>query len=719
MRFFIILSFIFFSDLTFSQTFSFTPAPGSPIAVPSVTGSNKCLLSHDLNSDGNKDLLIGNAYDAEINIFHGIGGAQFTVAPFSPLVVGNGPQNFVLADFNNDGTKDLAISKYYTTNQMAIYNGVPATGNYTQAAGSPYTTGNQPYWIDAADFNLDGKMDVVTCNVNGGTTYVFMGNGASGFTVATGYPMNTGTQSRCVKTGYFNADNFPDYAIINGTANTLTVMLGNGAGGFSQAPGSPYTTSNGPATISIKDLNNDGASDIVVAANTLNVFLGSASGTFTQAAGSPYGMGPGAYEAAIADYDLNGTLDIAATVVAPTNQVFFLSGIGNGSFSVSSYSISGFNTPFAITADDFNNDGRPDLTVSNWVGTSLFVYLNTSTICPLSPSYNYSTGVQGAVSFTSSSTGTTALTTYSWNYGDSSGGSGAATTHTYSSNGNYTVMLTVINSTVAPACIQTYSSVVSVTNACSISQTFTYSSNAQGAYSFSSTSTGTNASTVYSWNFGDSSSGAGQITNHTYTANGTYTVSFTVVNTSTPSCFITTSAVITVTDACSIMGSFTYSTINGAFYNFNSAISGTTTGAIFNWDFGDSNTGSGPATSHQYTNNGMYTVTLTVVNLTNPPCSRTYTATLTVSTLMGLQTLKNNADLKIYPNPASDKLFVESSAKLNSQLIIYTAIGKEILRCDLKDNKSEIKLDLSPGFYYYSIKNNSGILGTGRLVLER
>jgi PKD repeat protein len=661
--------------------------------------------------------MLGNAYGNNICLFDGIGGGQFTVSPISPIVIGNGPHHYVVADLNNDGQKDLAINRYYMTNQVAIYNHT-SVGNYTQAAGSPIATGNQPYVIDAADFNMDGNMDLVTCNANSGTTYVLIGNGSSQFTVGPGSPYTTGNLSRYVCAGYFNADNFPDWALVNANTSQLIVMLGNGTGSFTSAPGSPYTTVNTPNTISVKDLNNDGHSDMVVACAgaSLNVFMGSASGSFTQAPGSPMPLASGLWQASIADYDLNGTYDL---VMSGGNSIWLLSGNGNGTFSVPTYSvINGFNTPFFIATDDYNNDGRPDFAVEDWIGTNLYVYLNTSTVCAVSASYNYSTGAQGAVNFTSTSTGTTALTTYSWNYGDSSGGTGSATSHTYSSNGSYIVILTVTNSTVAPACMQTYSSVVTVTNACSINQSFTYTNNTGGSYNFSSASTGTNASTVYSWNFGDSSTGSGQSTTHTYTSNGTYTVSFTVVNTSTPSCFVTNSAVITVTDACSIMGSFSYTT-NGAAVNFASAVTGTTSGAIFNWDFADASTGSGPTINHTYTTNGVYTVTLTVINLTNPPCSKTYTQTVTI-TNVGLKTFGTDPDLKIYPNPASDKLFVELNGNLNSQLIIYSAIGQELLRTDLTENKTEIKLDhLSSGFYYYSVKNNSNTIRTGPLIINR
>jgi PKD repeat protein len=638
MRYFIVAAFFFVNNLVHAQSFSFAQAPGSPITVPTTTGSNRCLLSYDLNSDGKKDLMLGNAYDTEITIFHGTGGGQYTIAPVSPINVGNGPINFLLSDFNNDAIKDLAIAKYLATNQIAVFNGM-ASGNYTQAAGSPYATGNQPYWIDAADFNLDGNIDIVTCNFSGGTTYVYLGNGASSFSIAAGYPITTSSGPVSSKTGYFNNDNFPDYAVLCKTTNLMRVMLGNGTGSFTAAPGSPFSTSGAPSTFNIKDLNNDGYSDMVVAGNSgsVNVFMGSANGTFTQAPGSPFAVSTDLYEAAIADYDFNGTYDLAVSG-ASVNNVFLFSGNGNGTFSAATPSvITGFSFPQSITPDDFNNDGRTDLGIVDWVGTNLRIYLNTSTVCPVNASYSYSNTGLGAYNFTSTSTGTVAGTTYSWNYGDATSGSGNPGSHTYTSNGTYTVTLSV-NNNFTPTCVQSSSSVITVTNVCNIGGMYTYTNLANGQVQFSTTASGTNSTTTYLWDFGDANGSGSQNPSHIYA-------------------------------------------------------------------------------------NGTYTVILVIDNHTNPPCTQTITQVIIVNnSAVSVNELLLMNKVNVYPNPASDKLYIdiEGITPLNTQVIIFSAIGNEVLRYDLRSAKNEIKLDqLSNGFYYYNLRTNSRTIRTGQLILHK
>ncbi len=69
---------------------------------------------------------------------------------------------------------------------------------------------------------------------------------------------------------------------LNGTANTLTILLGNGDGTFTAAATSPATGIS-PFGIVVADFNGDGKPDLAVAneqTNTVTVLLGNGDGTF-------------------------------------------------------------------------------------------------------------------------------------------------------------------------------------------------------------------------------------------------------------------------------------------------------------------------------------------------------------------------------------------------------------------------------------------------------
>src|SRR5262245_11287671 len=67
-----------------------------------------------------------------------------------------------------------------------------------------------------------------------------------------------GGQPRVVAIGDLNGDGKPDLATVNISSDHVTVLLGNGSGGFSAAAGSPFAAGDGPSSVAIGDLNGDG-----------------------------------------------------------------------------------------------------------------------------------------------------------------------------------------------------------------------------------------------------------------------------------------------------------------------------------------------------------------------------------------------------------------------------------------------------------------------------
>lgn len=233
------------------------------------------------------------------------------------------------------------------------------------------------------------------------------------------------------------------------------------------------------------------------------------------------------------------------------------------------------------------------------------------------------------VSFSASiGTGGT-VTSYDWRFGDGGFSSQESPSHTYAQNGTYSIELTISTS---DTCSTTITETVVVTGCMECDASFNSSVN--GCYaSFSDNSISYQSITGWSWYFGDGNSSSEQNPSHTYTADGTYTVSLDV--TASDGCTDTYSETITITsctqDTSNCSASFSYNESGYCEVYFSDA-SYSSNGSItsYSWDFGDGGGSSSSSPSHSYTADGTYSVSLTVYS--SDGCSDTYTEDITVST---------------------------------------------------------------------------------------
>jgi hypothetical protein len=149
----------------------------------------------------------------------------------------------------------------------------------TVATGA--TTGANPSALASADFNGDGKRDIVVANEQANTVSVLLGNGNGTLQTKTDYPV--GAAPDAVATGDFNGDGHPDIVTANFSAGTISLLLGNGDGTF--RPRIDFLVNGTPVSLATGDLNGDGKLDLAVAvesttADSVEIFRGNGDGTF-------------------------------------------------------------------------------------------------------------------------------------------------------------------------------------------------------------------------------------------------------------------------------------------------------------------------------------------------------------------------------------------------------------------------------------------------------
>jgi hypothetical protein len=219
-----------------------------------------------------------------------------------------------------------------------------------------------------ADFNGDGSLDLATANAGGYSVSVLLGDGRGGFRAANQF--GVGANPVSVAVADFNNDRNLDLATIaHGISeNKLSVLLGNGDGTF--RPPVDTGTWDAPLTVAAGDFNADGNTDIVYTLfdafggeGRVNVRLGDGRGGF--AAADEYELLQGGYPVGLAVADLNadGKLDVI-TANEEADTVSVLLGNGDGTLSYDYSGSSDFATgksPRAVAVADFTGDGIPDL----------------------------------------------------------------------------------------------------------------------------------------------------------------------------------------------------------------------------------------------------------------------------------------------------------------------------------------------------------------------
>jgi hypothetical protein len=238
-----------------------------------------------------------------------------------------------------------------------------------------------------ADFNRDGKLDMVVGKSDGTGITVLLGNGDGTFGPELLLPA---IDPFSVIAGDFNGDGKPDIAAICGSV--VLVFLGNGDGTFTNGPRISIPSSSGNDLVA-SDLNADGRLDLAVTgAPGVWVLLGNGDGTFQ----SPANFGTVAFPTSIAaaDFNQDGKLDLVVND-SPSQSVAILLGNGDGTFQAQNeVSTNGFAN--SLTIADFNGDGFPDIAVANQgpfgsAGAGLAVLLGRGD-GTFSPAVNYFAG---------------------------------------------------------------------------------------------------------------------------------------------------------------------------------------------------------------------------------------------------------------------------------------------------------------------------------------
>ncbi len=328
------------------------------------------VITADFNGDGRMDVAVANL-DETVSVLLGL--PDGTLTPKTDYEAGLSPRAIVAGDFNGDGKLDLAVLLAGRPYGVAI---LPGNGDGTFGPAVETPLSSLPQAMAAGDFNGDGKLDLIVANEEASTVSVLLNNGNGTFQKrdsSVNYPPLS------VAVADFNHDGKLDAVVADdATANLISVLPGNGRGGF--LPQQDYPTAAGPRSVVAGDFNGDGNPDVAVTdhgtfnvnSDLVSVLLGQPDGKLGTHVDYPSVEAP--LGLITADFNGDGKTDLAVTsfIPAPAGNTVtgaVLLGQGNGTFRAPvvfpAVAFGAFFDPiFYIAAGDMNHDGKLDLVMA-------------------------------------------------------------------------------------------------------------------------------------------------------------------------------------------------------------------------------------------------------------------------------------------------------------------------------------------------------------------
>jgi hypothetical protein len=333
----------------------------------------RCVVAADFNNDGTPDIAASDRFDDDILIQLNDGVGGFVEGPSLHATGAQWNRIIMSDDFNGDGWPDLASSSF---GGLVVFLNLGSGDSTLWLGFGPavlYAAGEDPHWVDSADIDQDGDMDLMVADHglpgNVGGLYYFLNQGDGTFDE--GFFISLGFDARCYSIigEDLDGDSFPEVVVVSSRieGNLIFCFANAGLNEEDQWGGLYYDTfypiEHGACSIRAADFNVDGHQDLVICHRTnplMTLLYNDGTGALTL---SKHVIPLSAELAEPLDADQDGLPDIGI-VIKDLNQIKIFVNKGDDTFTSEETMQTGLGPKFLAVAD-FDLDGAPDVVTAD------------------------------------------------------------------------------------------------------------------------------------------------------------------------------------------------------------------------------------------------------------------------------------------------------------------------------------------------------------------